>query len=157
MRVGFGYDSHRLEINRKLILGGVEIPSGKGCVAHSDGDAVIHALCDALFGAAGLKDIGTHFPDNNPLYKNIDSKKLLKKTIDIISQHGMTVNNIDITVVMETPKLTPYIDSMVSILAEIVNSECSRISVKAKSNEKMGFIGEGDGGVAVFAVVSLND
>jgi len=156
MRVGLGYDSHRLENDRKLILGGVEIPFHKGLVAHSDGDVVIHALCDALFGAAGMKDIGTHFPDTHPEFKNIDSKILLAQTIDILSEKDFCVNNVDITIVLETPKLSPYIDKMIETLASIMKIDCSRLSIKAKSNEKMGFIGAGEGVVA-FAIVSLND
>jgi len=156
MRVGLGYDSHRLENDRKLILGGVEIPFHKGLVAHSDGDVVIHALCDALFGAAGMKDIGTHFPDTHPEFKNIDSKILLAQTIDILSEKDFCVNNVDITIVLETPKLSPYIDKMIETLSSIMKIDCSRLSIKAKSNEKMGFIGAGEGVVA-FAIVSLND
>jgi len=156
MRVGLGYDSHRLENDRKLVLGGVQIPFHKGAVAHSDGDVVIHALCDALFGAAGMKDIGTHFPDTHPEFKNIDSKILLAKTIDILSDKDFCVNNVDITIVLETPKLSPYIDKMIETLSSIMKIDCSRLSIKAKSNEKMGFIGAGEGVVA-FAIVSLND
>ena len=156
MRVGFGYDSHRLGNNRKLILGGVEIPFNKGCIAHSDGDVVIHALCDALLGAAGIKDIGTQFPDSDPEFKNIDSKILLAKTIDILSRKGMQVNNVDITIIMEKPKLSPYIDSMISILSPIMKIDTSDLSIKAKTNEKMGYIGIGEGIVAV-AIVSVND
>ena len=156
MRVGFGYDSHRLENNRKLVLGGVEIPFNKGCIAHSDGDAVIHALCDALLGAAGIKDIGTQFPDNDPQFKNIDSKVLLAKTIDNLSRKGMQVNNVDITIIMEKPKLSPYIDLMISILSPIMKIGLSDLSIKAKTNEAMGFIGAGEGVVAV-AIVSVND
>lgn len=156
MRVGLGYDSHRLENDRKLVLGGVQIPFHKGAVAHSDGDVVIHALCDALFGAAGMKDIGTHFPDTHPEFKNIDSKILLAKTIDILYDKDFCVNNVDITIVLETPKLSPYIDKMIETLSSIMKIDCSRLSIKAKSNEKMGFIGAGEGVVA-FAIVSLND
>ena len=156
MRVGLGYDSHRLENDRKLVLGGVEIPFHKGSVAHSDGDVVIHALCDALFGAAGMKDIGTHFPDTNPEFKNIDSTILLAKTVAILSQKKMLVNNVDITIVLENPKLSPYIDLMIETLSAILKIDRSRLSIKAKSNEKMGFIGTGQGVVA-FAIVSIND
>jgi 2-C-methyl-D-erythritol 2,4-cyclodiphosphate synthase len=156
MRVGFGYDSHRLENNRKLVLGGVEIPFNKGCIAHSDGDVVIHAICDALLGAAGMKDIGTLFPDSDPEFKNIDSKLLLAKTVDILSRKGMQVNNADITIILESPKLSPYIDSMISILSPIMKIDHSDLAIKAKTNEKMGFIGAGEGVVAV-AIVSVND
>lgn len=156
MRVGLGYDSHRLENDRKLILGGVHVPFPKGAVAHSDGDVVIHALCDALFGAAGMKDIGTHFPDTNAEFKNIDSKILLSKTIEILSDKDFCVNNVDITIVLEIPKLSPYIDKMIETLSSIMKIDCSRLSIKAKSNEKMGFIGASEGVVA-FAIVSLNE
>ncbi|MDL2308314.1 2-C-methyl-D-erythritol 2,4-cyclodiphosphate synthase [Bacteroidales bacterium OttesenSCG-928-B11] len=153
-RVGFGYDSHRLEIGRKLFIGGIEIPFHKGAVAHSDGDALIHAICDALLGAAGLQDIGTHFPDNDDQYKNIDSKRLLVKTKDLILQRQWTINNIDATVVLEEPRLSPFKEHIKRCLADLLGVDGDRIAIKAKSNEKMGDIGRGEG-VAAFAAVTI--
>lgn len=153
-RVGFGYDSHRLAAGLKLRLGGVEIVSDKGCVAHSDGDAVIHALCDALLGAAALGDIGTHFPDNDPKYKGIDSTLLLQKTVELLRQEGWEVNNADVTVVLERPKLVNYKPLIQNRLAELLCIPVTAMSVKAKSNEGMGFTGSGDG-VAVMAAVTV--
>lgn len=154
MRVGFGYDSHRLAEGRRLVLGGVEIPFEKGCVAHSDGDALIHAICDALLGAAGLTDIGSHFPDTDLQYKNIDSKILLAKVMELLDHKNLVINNIDTTIVIEQPKMAPYHDAMVQTLAEIMRIEPSRLSIKAKTNEKLGFVGSGDG-VVCFATCTL--
>ena len=137
-----------------MILGGVEIPYEKGLVAHSDGDALIHALCDALLGAASLNDIGSYFPDTSSEFKNIDSKILLEKVIYLIGQKGFTVNNADMTIVIEKPKMSPYIDSMKKVLAPILQISENKIAIKAKTNEKMGFVGSGEG-VATFAVVTL--
>ena len=152
--VGFGYDSHRFGENRPLILGGVEIPYEKGLVAHSDGDALIHALCDALLGAASLNDIGSYFPDTASEFKNIDSRILLEKVVYLIGQKGFTVNNADMTIVIEKPKMAPYIDSMKKVLAPILKISEDKIAIKAKTNEKMGFVGSCEG-VATFAVVTL--
>lgn len=153
-RVGFGYDSHRLVVNRPLILGGIQIPFEKGCEAHSDGDALIHAVCDALLGAAGLSDIGSHFPDTDNQYKNIDSKILLKRVVEIIHSQAWIINNVDMTLLIEKPKIGPYRDQMVNCLSEILGVRPDRLAVKAKTNEKMGFVGSGDGVVA-YAVCSL--
>lgn len=152
LRIGFGYDSHRLEEGNRLVLGGVEIPFDKGCVAHSDGDAVIHALCDALLGALALKDIGTHFPDNDPQFKNIDSKILLNHVMKFVHDKNGEINNVDITIIIEKPKMAPYIDPMIANLIPILKIDENSISIKAKTNEKMGFVGEGDGVVAIAAV-----
>ena len=119
-RVGFGYDSHRLEAGLKLRLGGVDIASDRGCVAHSDGDAVIHALCDALLGAAALGDIGTHFPDNDMAFKGIDSTVLLRRTVELLHQKGWQVHNADVTIVLERPKLVDYKPLMQKRLAELL-------------------------------------
>ena len=151
-RAGTGYDSHRLEEGRKLYIGGVEIPHYKGCVAHSDGDVLIHALCDALFGAAGLKDIGSHFPDTDPQFQNIDSKILLSRTIALLHQQNWEINNVDSTVLLEKPKLSPYINEMIAILSSILQISPSSLSIKAKTNEKMGFVGQEDGIVAMVTV-----
>jgi 2-C-methyl-D-erythritol 2,4-cyclodiphosphate synthase len=153
-RVGFGYDSHRLEAGLRLRLGGVDIASDRGCVAHSDGDAVIHALCDALLGAAALGDIGTHFPDNDMAFKGIDSTVLLRRTVELLHQKGWQVHNADVTIVLERPKLVDYKPLMQKCLAELLQIPVDAMSVKAKSNEGMGFTGHGEG-VAVMAAVTL--
>ena len=153
-RVGFGYDSHRLEAGLRLRLGGVDIASDRGCVAHSDGDAVIHALCDALLGAAALGDIGTHFPDNDMAFKGIDSTVLLRRTVELLHQKGWQVHNADVTIVLERPKLVDYKPLMQKCLAELLQIPVNAMSVKAKSNEGMGFTGHGEG-VAVMAAVTV--
>ena len=153
-RNGFGYDSHRFASNRKLILGGVEIPFDKGLQGHSDADALIHAICDALLGAAGCGDIGRHFPDNDPEYKNISSIILLKKVKKIIESKGFSINNVDATVVMEMPRLAPYAAKMVSNIALALDIAEASMNIKAKTNEGMGFIGRNEG-VAVFAIAAV--
>lgn len=151
-RIGFGYDSHRFAPDRPLVLGGIRVPFEQGLAAHSDGDALIHALCDALLGAAALKDIGTHFPDNDPTFENMDSKILLAKVVGLLHQEGWVLNNADCTLILERPKMKPYIDEMVQTLAVILHADPNRISIKAKTNEKMGFTGQGEGIAAVAAV-----
>ncbi len=153
-RIGFGYDVHRLTENRKLILGGIEIPFEKGTLGHSDGDALIHAVCDALFGALALRDIGYHFPDTSDEFKDIDSKILLSKTIQIIRLQGWDIGNIDTTICLEKPKLKDYIPQMQSVLADVLGIETHQISIKATTTEKMGFVGAGEG-VAVYALAML--
>jgi 2-C-methyl-D-erythritol 2,4-cyclodiphosphate synthase len=148
-RIGQGLDFHRLEEGRELWLGGVHIVSSKGCVAHSDGDALIHAICDALLGAAGINDIGTHFPDTSDEYKGIDSKILLKRTVKMVTEKGYRIVNIDSTVCLEAPKLAPYISAMRTTLANIAEILPDAISVKATTTEKMGFTGRGEGVVAM--------
>ncbi len=144
-RVGNGYDIHRLEENNTLILGGVLIPFSRGTVAHSDGDVVIHALCDALLGAAGLGDIGHFFPDNDNKFKNIDSKILLKEVFEMIYKEGFSIENIDLTIVLETPKLNNYLPEMKSQISKCINLPVSNINIKATTSEKLGFIGRGEG------------
>lgn len=156
LRSGIGYDSHRLVAERKLILGGVEIPFDKGLDGHSDADVLIHAICDALLGASGIKDIGRHFPDNDPEFKDISSMIILEKVNEIIAAQGFSVNNIDATVVMEKPKLAPYAAKMISNISRVLNIPESCVSVKAKTNEGMGFVGRNEG-VAVFAIVTLTE
>lgn len=156
IRIGQGIDFHRLENGISLWLGGVSIASKKGCVAHSDGDVLLHAICDALLGAAGLEDIGHQFPDNDPAYKNIDSKILLKKTFDLVRKSGFSVVNIDSTVCLEKPKIAPYIPSMKSAIAHILEIEAGAVSVKATTTEKMGFPGREEGIVAI-AVALLTE
>jgi len=151
-RIGFGYDSHKLVPNRKLVLGGIEIPFEKGSLGHSDGDALIHAICDALLGALALGDIGRHFPDNSPEFKDIDSKVLLSRTVELIRGKGWEVVNIDSTICLEKPKLRDHISSMAEALAAVAGIKSEQISIKATTNEKMGFVGREEG-VAAYAVV----
>ena len=153
-RVGLGYDSHRFALDRPLVIGGIRIPFDKGLAAHSDGDVLIHAICDALLGAAALKDIGTHFPDNDGQYQNIDSKVLLEKVVNLLEEKGWNINNLDCTLVLEEPKMKPYIDKMVETLAPILHMDADRLSIKAKTNEKMGFTGQKEG-VAAMAIVAI--
>lgn len=153
-RSGIGYDSHRLVSGRKLILGGVKIPFDKGLDGHSDADVLIHAVCDALLGASGIKDIGRHFPDNDPEFKDISSMIILEKVNEIIAAQGFSVNNVDATVVMEKPRLAPYAAKMISNIARVLNIPESCVNVKAKTNEGMGFVGRNEG-VAVFAIVTI--
>ncbi|MDR2084750.1 MAG: 2-C-methyl-D-erythritol 2,4-cyclodiphosphate synthase [Bacteroidales bacterium] len=153
-RVGFGNDIHKLAEGRELVIGGIKIPYHKGCVAHSDGDVLIHALCDALLGAVALKDIGNHFPDNNPAFKNISSAVLLKKVYDIIKNQNYIINNIDSTIILEKPKLSTFIDSIRNNLAEILEIDVSKISVKAKTNEELDEIGKNNA-VAAYCIVSI--
>jgi len=148
-RIGQGIDFHRLEKGIKLWLGGILIPSEKGCVAHSDGDVVLHAICDAILGAAGLEDIGHHFPDTSPEFKNIDSKILLQRSCALIKEKGLSIINIDTTVCLETPKLQPHIPEMRSVIAAILETSQENISIKATTAEKLGFIGQGDGIMAI--------
>ncbi|HUN54975.1 MAG TPA: 2-C-methyl-D-erythritol 4-phosphate cytidylyltransferase [Smithella sp.] len=153
---GFGYDSHRFAADRKLILGGVEIPSEKGLLGHSDADALIHAICDALLGACGAGDIGRHFPDNDPKYKDISSMVLLEAVKKIIDTKGFSINNIDATVVMEKPKLAPYASEMVSNIAGALGIPKTAVNIKAKTNEGMGFAGRNEG-IAVFATAAVTE
>ena len=155
-RNGFGYDSHRFVSNRKLILGGIKIPFDKGLQGHSDADALIHAICDSLLGAAGCGDIGRHFPDNDPEYKNISSITLLKKVKKITESKGFSINNVDSTIVMEAPKLAPYIIKMVSKIALALDIAETSVNIKAKTNEAMGFIGRGEG-MAAFAIATVTE
>lgn len=155
-RIGQGIDFHRLEEGRELWLGGVHINSPKGCIAHSDGDVLIHAVCDALLGAAGLNDIGTHFPDTSDEFTGIDSKVLLKRTVKMITDRGYRIVNVDSTVCLELPKLAPHIQTMRDTMAVIMNVSPDAVSVKATTTEKMGFTGRGEGIVAM-AVCLLSD
>ena len=155
IRTGQGIDFHRLEKSCDLWLGGVKIPSDKGCVAHSDGDALLHAICDALLGAAGLEDIGHQFPDNDEKYRNIDSKILLSETYSLITMKGFKVINVDSTVCLESPKIAPHIPEMKRIISSILAISAGDIAVKATTTEKMGFIGKGEG-IAAMAVALLS-
>jgi 2-C-methyl-D-erythritol 2,4-cyclodiphosphate synthase len=153
IRIGQGIDFHRLEQGLDLWLGGVKIPSEKGCVAHSDGDVLIHAICDALLGAAGLSDIGYYFPDSDKKYKNIDSKILLKETFDIIRQKGYSVNNIDCTICLELPKISPFVQEMRNTISAIIDKDPEDVAVKATTTEKLGFTGREEGIVAIAVVL----
>lgn len=153
-RIGFGYDVHKLVENRKLFLGGIEIPFSKGSLGHSDGDALIHAICDALLGALALRDIGFHFPDTSDEFKDIDSKILLRKTMEIIKSKGWEIGNIDTTICIEKPRLKEHIPLMQSTLVGVMDISPDKISVKATTTETMGFVGTGEG-VAVYAVAML--
>jgi 2-C-methyl-D-erythritol 2,4-cyclodiphosphate synthase len=155
IRIGQGIDFHQLETGLDLWLGGIKIPSEKGCVAHSDGDVLLHAICDALLGAAGLRDIGHYFPDSDNKYKNIDSKILLKETFDLIKQKGYIINNIDSTVCLEKPKISSFIQEMKSTISAIIETNPEDVAVKATTAEKMGFIGREEGIVAI-AIVLLS-
>lgn len=152
LRIGNGYDVHALAPGLPLVLGGVRIESEFGCVAHSDGDVAIHALCDALLGAVAAGDIGKHFPDSSEAFKGIDSKILLSKTMDILKGKGYHVVNADITIAMQAPKLAPYIDRMRESLAAVMGIETGNVSVKATTTEHLGFVGRGEGCEA-YAVV----
>ena len=154
IRIGNGYDVHALAPGLPLWLGGIRIESEVGCIAHSDGDVAIHALCDALLGALALGDIGKHFPDNDDAYRGIDSKILLERTMAMVRERGWRVGNADITIAMQRPKLRPYIDSMRECIASIAGTDIGCISIKATTTEKLGFVGRGEG-CEVFASVLL--
>ena len=154
MRIGQGYDAHKFKDGGKLILGGVDVPYEKGMEAHSDGDVVIHALCDALLGAMALGDIGKHFPDTDASYKGIDSRILLKEVMNKVREGGMKLGNADITVIAQAPKLAPHIEEMRKILAADMSTALNNVSIKATTTEKMGFTGRAEG-IAVTAIVLL--
>lgn len=145
IRVGFGYDVHRLASDRDLWLGGIKIEHTQGLVGHSDADVLIHAICDALLGAANLRDIGFHFPDTAKEYKNIDSKILLERTFDVLLEKGYKVGNIDATICAEKPKINPHIPHMQKVIADILKIEIDDVSIKATTSEKMGFVGREEG------------
>ena len=148
-RIGQGIDFHRLEEGRELWLGGIHVPSSKGCVAHSDGDVLIHAICDALLGAAGLRDIGYHFPDTSAEFKDIDSKILLERTVKLITAKGYHIVNIDSTLCLEKPKISSFIEEMCSTIAVTAGIPRDAVAVKATTTEEMGFTGRGEGVVAM--------
>lgn len=154
IRIGNGYDVHALAGGLPLWLGGVLIESPIGCIAHSDGDVAIHALCDALLGALALGDIGKHFPDTSDEFKGIDSKILLERVMQLIESHGWSVANVDITIAMQRPKLAPYIIPMRECLASVMGISADRVSVKATTTEKLGFVGRSEG-CEVYAVALL--
>jgi 2-C-methyl-D-erythritol 2,4-cyclodiphosphate synthase len=145
MRIGMGYDVHRLVEGRKLVLGGVTIPFDKGLLGHSDADVLVHAVCDALLGAAGLGDIGLHFPDTDPEYKDVSSIKILAKTYELIGGKGFTIMNLDSTIFADAPKLSPFRDAMQKNIARTIEIEPDRVNVKATTFEGLGMIGKGEG------------
>ena len=153
-RVGFGYDVHQLVPGRDLIIGGVSINYHKGALGHSDADVLLHALADALLGAASMGDIGTHFPDTDPKFKDFDSKLILKEVFIKIRDAGFQINNVDTTVVLQEPKIKDHIPEMKSVIASILNLETDAVSVKATTTEHMGYIGNNEG-LAAFAIVSI--
>ena len=153
-RIGHGYDVHALADGLRLVLGGVEIPHSKGCVAHSDGDVAIHALCDALLGAAALGDIGLHFPDTSDEFRGIDSSRLLRRVAEMVREKGYQIGNVDCTIRMQRPKLRPYIDRMRETLAADMGIDPDRVSVKATTTERLGFEGREEG-VSVSAVALI--
>ncbi len=154
IRIGFGYDIHRLAEEEKLWLGGLLIPSTLGTVGHSDADVLLHAICDALLGALALGDIGAHFPDTDPQYKGIDSKHLLQHIYALIQSKGYSLVNLDATVVLEKPKLRPFIDEMRAVIATILQTSVEVVSIKATTSEQKGFVGREEG-IKAYAVVLL--
>jgi 2-C-methyl-D-erythritol 2,4-cyclodiphosphate synthase len=156
MRIGQGFDAHALVTGRKLIIGGVEIPHEKGLAGHSDADVLIHALCDALLGAAGLGDIGSHFPDSDARYQGIDSRKLLREVAGLLRQRRLRVVNVDATVIAQAPRMAPHIAAMRANLAADLGVVPEAVNVKAKTTERLGFVGRGEG-IAAEAVALVDD
>lgn len=154
IRIGFGYDVHRLVEGRDFWLGGILLPFEKGSLGHSDADVLLHAICDAIFGAANMRDIGFHFPDTDPEYKGIDSKKLLKETLLKVQTKGYGIGNVDATICLEKPKIMNRVDEMQKLIADILEVDADDVAIKATTTEKMGFVGSGDG-VSAYAVVLL--
>ena len=154
-RIGLGFDTHKLSKGRNLILGGVHIPHDYGCEGHSDADVLIHAICDALLGASNLRDIGYHFPDTDPAYKNIDSSILLCETFRMITRENWTIENIDCTIVIQQPKISPHIPQIQQMLSRYLNLDTGSISIKAKTSEKLGFIGREEG-ISAYAITLLS-
>ena len=154
IRIGFGYDVHPLGEGRELWLGGVKLDYHKGCVGHSDADVLLHAICDALLGAANLRDIGFHFPNTNPKYKGADSKLLLKEVVDLLDTHGYGIGNIDATLSLEAPMVNPHIKAMQNVLSPVMNISPNDISIKATTNEGLGYVGKGEG-VNAYAVALI--
>jgi 2-C-methyl-D-erythritol 2,4-cyclodiphosphate synthase len=154
IRVGFGFDVHPLEAGREFILGGIKIPADKGAAGHSDADVLIHALCDALLGAAGLRDIGHHFPNNDPQWKGKDSKHFLKEVTGMLAERGWKVGNVDCTVCLERPKINPHIEAMQAALAPLLQVTADCVSIKATTNEKLGYVGREEG-VCAYAVALI--
>ena len=154
IRVGFGYDVHQLQAGLPFWLGGIEVPHTHGALGHSDADVLIHVICDALLGAANLRDIGFHFPDTDPQYKGIDSKKLLAGVMRLLRERGYELGNVDSTICLEQPKVNPHIPAMQRTLAEVMQVNAELISIKATTTEKLGFVGRQEG-VAAYATVLI--
>lgn len=154
MRIGYGYDVHQLKEGEELWLGGIQVPHHKGAVGHSDADVVLHVICDALLGALALRDIGYHFPDTDPAFKGIDSKKLLLATYDLVTEAGWELGNLDCTLCLERPKVLPFIDDMRRCISGVMGVDIGQVSIKATTSEKLGFVGEEEG-VSAHAVVLL--
>ncbi|MCM1050783.1 MAG: 2-C-methyl-D-erythritol 2,4-cyclodiphosphate synthase [Paenibacillus sp.] len=155
MRIGQGYDVHRLVEGRDLILCGVNIPYEKGLLGHSDADVALHALADAILGAAAMRDIGYHFPDTDPAYKGADSRRLLRRVVEIIGEKGFTIGNVDVTIVAQRPKLLNYIPQMIENIASDLNIPADCVSVKATTTEHLGFTGRGEG-ISALAIAAIN-
>ncbi|HSD99440.1 MAG TPA: 2-C-methyl-D-erythritol 2,4-cyclodiphosphate synthase [Burkholderiales bacterium] len=156
MRIGQGFDAHALVAGRKLVIGGVAIPHEKGLAGHSDADVLIHAVCDALLGAAGLGDIGSHFPDSDARYKDVDSRRLLREVARLLKERGLKAANVDATIIAQAPKMAPHIPAMRANLAADLGVAADAVNVKAKTTEKLGFVGRGEG-IAAEAVALLSD
>lgn len=156
MRIGHGFDAHRLGTGNRLVLGGVEIEYDQGLIAHSDGDVLIHALCDAMLGAAALGDIGQHFPDNSDEFEDVDSRILLRQVAGMIKQGGKSIQNADMTIIAQAPKLATYLDEMMTNIAKDLLVAEDQINIKATTTEGMGYTGRGEG-IAAHAVVLLSD
>jgi len=156
MRIGQGFDAHAFKPGGRLVLGGVEIPYARGLEAHSDGDVVLHALCDALLGAAGLGDIGRHFPPDDPAYENIDSRILLRRVVDLVGGNGFGIVNADITIIAQEPRMTPHTAAMRENIRADLGLDITRVNIKATSTEHMGFTGRGEG-IAVLAIALVQD
>ena len=156
MRIGHGYDAHRFGPGDHVVIGGVRIAHERGLEAHSDGDVLLHALCDALLGAAGLGDIGKHFPDTDGAFKGIDSRVLLQRVVESVSHAGLIVGNVDLTVIAQRPRMAQHIASMIANIAADLDIDASRVNVKATTTERMGFVGREEG-IAAHAVVLLDE
>ncbi|MDE0721958.1 MAG: 2-C-methyl-D-erythritol 2,4-cyclodiphosphate synthase [Flavobacteriales bacterium] len=154
IRIGYGYDVHRLEEGEELWIGGILFPHTKGAMGHSDADVLLHAICDAMFGALAMRDIGYHFPDTDASYKGIDSKRLLIESWEKVSEKGWNIGNLDTTICLQTPKLSPSIDAMREVIAEILSINIDKVSIKATTTEKLGFVGTEDG-ISAHAVILL--
>ena len=154
LRVGFGFDVHRLDEGQPFFLGGIKIPHSKGAIGHSDADVLIHAICDAILGAADLRDIGFHFPDTDGKYKGIDSKILLKDVMALVRKEGYELSNVDATIALQVPKVNPYVPEMKSVLAQIMGVTPDQISIKATTTEKLSFVGREEG-VSAYAVALI--
>jgi len=154
-RIGFGYDVHQLKEGEEFWLGGIIIPHGKGAVGHSDADVLIHVICDALLGAANLRDIGYHFSDQDPQFKGIDSKILLKQVMDLLKENGYQIGNLDVTICLQQPKINPHIPAMKTCLAEVMQVDESKLSLKATTTERLGFVGREEG-VSAYCVALIH-